>query len=85
MAREEKMSCKEVKGHVVNDQKVYFSFYREGILYYKTENGLLFEVPISDTGNGCFNAEDRAMLFIRWIRKQLKANEEGLKDSNIGE
>jgi len=79
------MSCKEVKGHVVNDQKVYFSFYREGILYYKTENGLLFEVPISDTGNGCFNAEDRAMLFIRWIRKQLKANEEGLKDSNIGE
>ena len=75
------MSCKEVKEYVVNDQKVRFSFYREGILYYKTEKGLLFEVPISDTGNGCFNVEDRAMLFMRWIRKQLKANAEGLKNS----
>jgi len=66
-----------VKEHVINDQKVKFSFYRDGILYYKTEKGLLFEVPISDTGSGCFNAEDKAMLFMRWIRKQLEANEIG--------
>jgi len=66
-----------IKEHVMNDQKVMFSFYRDGILYYKTEKGLLFEVPISDTGTACFNAEDRAMLYMRWIRKQLEANEIG--------
>jgi len=66
-----------VKEHVVDDQKVKFSFYRDGILYYKTEKGLLFEVPASDAGTACFNAEDRAILFMRWIRKQLEANEIG--------
>ena len=75
------MGCSSVKDHVCNNQKVYFSFYREGILYYKTEKGLLFEVPISDTGSGCFNSEDRAMLFMRWIRKQIAANQEGLENS----
>ena len=70
-----------VKEHVVNNQKVYFSFYREGVLYYKTEKGLLFEVPISDTGSGCFNNEDRAILFMRWIRKQVEANEQGRLES----
>lgn len=70
-----------VKEHVINDQRVRFQFYRDGILYYKTEKGLLFEVPISDTGMGCFNAEDRAILFMRWIRKQLESNAEGMKDS----
>jgi hypothetical protein len=70
-----------VKEHVINSQKVRFSFYRDGILYYKTDKGLLFEVPISDTGSACFNGEDRAMLYMRWIRKQLEANEEGMKDS----
>ena len=68
------MSCQEVKEHIINDQKVHFSFYREGILYYKTDKGLLFEVPISDTGNACFNAEDKAMLYMRWIWKQIDAN-----------
>lgn len=66
-----------VKEHVVNNQKVRFSFYRDGMLYYKTEKGLLFEVPTSDAGTACFNAEDRAILFMRWIRKQLEANEIG--------
>lgn len=69
-----------IKEQVENNQKVRFQFYRDGILYYKTEKGLLFEVPISDTGMGCFNSEDRAILFMRWIRKQLEANEIGMLD-----
>jgi len=71
----------KVKEHIINNQKVKFAFYRDKILYYKTEKGLLFEVPISDTGNGCFNAEDKALLFMRWIRKQIEANKEGLENS----
>jgi len=71
-----------VKEHIINGQKVKFEFYRNGILYYKTEKGLIFEVPCSDTGDACFNSEDRAMLFMRWIRRQLELNEEGRNECN---
>lgn len=63
-----------VKEHVSNNKRVYFQFYRGGILYYKTELGLIFEVPTSDCGDACFMLEDKAMLYMRWIRKQLEAN-----------
>lgn len=64
-----------VKEHVRDNQKVYFQFYRSGVLYYKTELGLIFEVPVTDCGDACFNREDRAMLFMRWIRKQIETIE----------
>lgn len=63
-----------LKDLVKDGKKVYFDFYRSGILYYKTEDGFLFEVPCSDTGNGVFKQEDKAITFMRWIRKQLDAN-----------
>ena len=64
----------DVKEHVINNKKVQFQFYRSGHLYYKTEAGLIFEVPISDCGDACFQKEDKALLYMRWIRKQLEAN-----------
>lgn len=70
-----------VKEHVNNNQKVYFDFYRGGILYYRTEKGLLFEVPASDVGTATMNREDKSLYYMRWIRKQLESNEEGKKDS----
>ncbi len=48
------MSLKEM---VAGDKKVKFEFYRNGELWYKTENGFMFPVPIADTGTGAFNAE----------------------------
>lgn len=69
-----------VKEHVTDNQKVTFEFYRDGILYYKTEKGLLFEVPASDCGTASMNREDKALLYMRWIRKQLEANETGMKE-----
>ena len=69
-----------VKEHVIGNQKVYFDFYRDGILYYRTEKDLLFEVPIDDVGTGTMKNEDKALLYMRWIRKQLEANEEGMKE-----
>ena len=50
---------------------VEFLYYRKGELYYKCENGFTFTVPVSDTGDASFGANDRAMLFMRWIRKEL--------------
>ena len=52
--------------------KVTFEFYRKGYLYYKTDNGFLFRVPIEDCGDACFNREDKGILFMRYIRKELK-------------
>lgn len=56
-----------------------FIRYSKGELWYKTEAGLEFAVPVSDTGDGSFMANDKAMLFMRWIRKQLELNAQGLQ------
>jgi hypothetical protein len=68
---------KTLKELVSNDAKVHFQFYRKGELWYKTACGFEFPVPVSDTGDGTFLNEDRAMIFMRYIRKQLEAIKEG--------
>ncbi|CAB4162940.1 hypothetical protein UFOVP787_191 [uncultured Caudovirales phage] len=60
-----------VKGNVT------FQYYRKGELYYKCQNGLIFPVPVSDTGDASFNNEDKGMLFMRWIRKELENRQSG--------
>ena len=62
-----------LKEMIVNNQKVRFSFYRDGQLWYEAECGFRFPVPIEDVGTATFLAEDRAILFMRYIRKQLAA------------
>ena len=64
-----------LKEMIVNNQKVRFSFYRDGQLWYVTECGFLFPVPIAEAGTATFMAEDRAILFMRYIRKQIAALE----------
>jgi hypothetical protein len=51
--------------------RVRFQFYRDQALYYVTENGITFPVPISDVGTATFLAEDKGLLFMRYIRKFL--------------
>jgi thymidylate kinase len=60
-----------IKDMVKDNKKVVFTRYRHGNLYYKTEDGFEFPVPTSDIGDATFLAEDRAMLFMRYIRKAL--------------
>ena len=38
---------------------------------YKTDTGLEFPVPISDTNDATFPASDKGIFFMRWIRKHL--------------
>lgn len=64
-----------MKQHVVDNQKVAYKFYQNGSLWYETEKGLLFEVPISETGNGIFNREEKAINMMKWINKQLDVND----------
>ena len=64
-----------LKDHVKG--QVHFQFYRKGYLFYKTDSGFEFSVPIDDVGDGGFLNEDKAMMFMRYIRKQLELNEQG--------
>ena len=64
---------------VKNNKKVTFSRYRKGNLYYKTECGFEFPVPISDTGDGEFLSEDKALTYMRWIRKHIKESNQSMQ------
>lgn len=64
-----------LKEMIVNNQKVRFSFCRDGQLWYVTACGFQFAVPIVDTGTATFLAEDRVILFMRYIRKHMAALE----------
>ena len=62
----------KIKELVTGGKKVRFVRYRKGNLIYTTECGFEFPVPIEDVGDAQFLAEDKAMLFMRYIRKQLE-------------
>lgn len=61
-------------------ENVFFKFYRKGSLYYETQSGFVFEVPVEDCGDGEFKAQDRGIFFMRYIRKQLDANNVGQEE-----
>lgn len=67
---------------MVKGKMVRFSYYRDGELWYKTEDGFEFPVPTADAGNAVFQAEDKALLFMRWIRKHLDTIKEWEKQRN---
>jgi hypothetical protein len=62
------MNIKEM----VQNKKVKFVRYQNKELWYVTECGFEFPVPISDTGEASFVSEDKALLFMRWIRKHIE-------------
>ena len=61
-----------IKDMVKDNQKVSFLFYRDGQLWYVTENGFEFPVPIADAGTATFLAQDRAILFMRYMRRHIE-------------
>jgi hypothetical protein len=69
-----------VKELVANGQKVHFKFYRQKELWYETDLGFEFPVPIGDIGDGVFLASDKAMLFMRYIRAHLASIEQGKQE-----
>lgn len=52
-------------------ERAHFDHYRDGSLFYRTDSGFAFEVPVADAGAATFHATDRAILFMRWIRPAL--------------
>lgn len=66
----------DIKEHIKDNKKVKFLYYRGKELWYETELGFKFPVPIDDIGEATFLAEDKAMLFMRYIRKYAASIEE---------
>jgi len=58
-----------IKDMVSNNKQVKFVRYQNKELWYVTECGFEFPIPIEDTGSAAFVSQDKAMLFMRWIRK----------------
>jgi len=61
----------DIKAMVSGGRKVRFRSYREGELWYETECGFVFPVPIDDVGSAVMQGEDKAILFMRHIRKHV--------------
>lgn len=61
-----------IKDMVKNGKKVKFAHFKNNELWYTTEDGFLFPVPTYDIGDATFLAEDKAILFMRYIRKQIE-------------
>jgi hypothetical protein len=54
---------------MVKNKKVTFVRFKKDELIYSTECGFEFPVPITDTGEATFLASDKAITYMRWIRK----------------
>lgn len=57
---------------IVKNQNAHFVFYRDQSLFYETDNGFQFPVPIDDAGSATLNHEEKAILLMRYIRKHLE-------------
>ena len=61
-----------IKNMVGDNKKVRFVHFREGEFIYSTECGFEFPVPLEDIGKATLLAEDKALLFLRYIRKHVE-------------
>lgn len=69
---------------VKNNNLARFVSFEKDRLYYTTECGFVFPVPVSDIGDGIFNATEKAMLLMRYIRKQIDKPIIESKESGTG-
>jgi hypothetical protein len=70
---------------LIKGNHVFFNRYRAGVFYYRlrvpspkvsnvkeTDDYYEFGVPIEDIGEATLFVDDKAITFMRWIRKALK-------------
>lgn len=69
---------------LVKNRKVKFLYFREKELWYEVvDTGFMFPVHADDVGTGIFKAEDKAILFMRWIRKHHEFLEDARKQARL--
>ena len=64
-----------IKEHVRKGQMVHFQYFRDNEFWYKTDAGLLFPISLKEaqTGRATFLASDKAIYFMRWIKRYVEA------------
>ena len=73
-----------IKELVSDNKKAKFLYYKLSELWYETETGFKFPVPVHDpgeVGDATFHAEEKALLLMRYIRKHLKMLEDAVKEN----
>jgi len=70
-----------IKNMVMGGKTVSFIHFVNNELWYKTECGFEFPVPIEDAGNATFLNVDKAILFMRYIRKHIKFLAQATEDN----
>src|ERR1044071_6944533 len=67
-----------IKEHVKQGQMVHFEYFRDEAFWYRTDKGLLYPVPLKDAlaARARFLAHDKAIYYMRWIRRYLAACKE---------
>ena len=71
------MSIKDM----VAGKTVKFVKYQRSELWYVTECGFEFPVSLDETGDAAFLDTDKAMMFMRWIRKYMEFLEAAKQES----
>lgn len=66
---------------MVAGKTVKFVKYQRSELWYVTECGFEFPVPLDETGDAAFLDTDKAMMFMRWIRKYMEFLEAAKQES----
>lgn len=56
---------------LIKDNYVTFLSYKKGFFYYNIKN-YIFPVPVDDIGDGELLHTDKAIMFMRWIRKAIQ-------------
>ena len=67
---------------IVKNQKAHFVFYRDRALFYETDDGLQFPVPVDEAGSATFNAEEKAITLMRYVRKHLENTERARREQH---
>jgi|GEM_PF-1402610 len=62
---------------IVKDNHVHFVRYRQGVAFYSVyvssqDQTFLFPVPLEDVADATLEASDKAILFMRYIRRAIK-------------
>lgn len=66
------MTIPKITDLVGGDKRVHFTSFKNEELWYKTDSGFEFSVPLADTAGAEFLSTDKASLFMRWIRKRIE-------------
>lgn len=65
-------TASDIKTMVQGGKQVRFTRFQSGQLWYSTECGFEFPVPVEEVGQTPYLAQDKALLFMRFIRKHIQ-------------